>query len=98
MQANSPSSNERPPAAVLKTSPVHGNGLFARRKIAPGECIIEYTGERISWAKALRRAEAKGGPLNHTFFFTLADGRVIDGGSNGNEARFINHACEPDCE
>ena len=37
-------------------------------------------------------------PVNHTFFFSLAGGNVIDGGSRGNEARWINHACEPNCE
>jgi len=31
-------------------------------------------------------------------FFSVAEGRVIDGGSRGNEARFINHSCEPNCE
>jgi SET domain-containing protein len=66
--------------------------------INPGERIIEYRGERISWDQALQRAEIRGGPLNHTFFFSLADGQVIDGGSRGNAARFINHACEPNCE
>ena len=86
------------PAWVLKASQVDGTGLFARRRIAPGMPIIEYRGERISWSEALRRSEIKGGPFNHTFYFTLADGRVIDGGSDGNEARFINHSCEPNCE
>lgn len=89
---------ESPPAWVVRDSPIHGNGVFARRRIAPGECIIEYRGERIAWEQALERAAERGGPLNHTFFFTLADGRVIDGGSRGNEARFINHSCEPNCE
>ncbi|MES2537980.1 MAG: SET domain-containing protein-lysine N-methyltransferase [Pseudomonadota bacterium] len=88
----------RPPAYAVRNSNVHGNGVFARRKIPAGSRIIEYKGERITWDEALTRAEAKGGPLNHTFFFTLADGRMIDGGSRGNEARWINHACEPNCE
>ena len=88
----------RLPLYAVKTSPIHGNGVFARRHIAAGDCIIEYQGERISWPEAIRRAEAKDGPLNHTFFFTLADGRVIDGGTQGNDARFINHSCEPNCE
>jgi SET domain-containing protein len=83
---------------VVKDSPVHGKGVFARRKISAGTCVIEYEGERISWTEAQRRAAKSGGPVNHTFFFSLHDGRVIDGGSGGNEARFVNHACEPNCE
>jgi SET domain-containing protein len=86
------------PSYKVKRSPVHGNGVFATRKIDAGERIIEYTGERIGWPEALRRAEAAGGPVNHTFYFSLDDGNVIDGGANGNDARWINHACEPNCE
>jgi SET domain-containing protein len=86
------------PPCKVKQSPIHGNGVFATRKIGPGECIIEYTGERIDWPEALRRTEASDGPLNHTFYFSLDDGNVIDGGSEGNDARWINHACEPNCE
>lgn len=82
----------------VRQSPVHGNGVFARRPIAAGERIIEYKGQRISWDKATRRAEKAGGPINHTFYFSLADGRVIDGGRDGNNARWINHACTPNCE
>lgn len=86
------------PDYIVKASAIHGKGVFARRKIPAGSCIIEYEGERIDWAEAERRAEEKGKPINHTFYFSLHDGRVIDGGSHGNEARFINHACEPNCE
>jgi hypothetical protein len=86
------------PCWVLRKSPVHGFGLFAARNISPGTCIIEYEGERIDWAEAERRAAQAGTPVNHTYYFSLHDGRVIDGGSKGNEARFINHACEPNCE
>jgi SET domain-containing protein len=83
---------------TVRSSPVHGNGVFARRNIPAGSRIIEYQGERITWKEALRRAELKGGPLNHTFFFSLSNGKMIDGGSRGNDARWINHACEPNCE
>ncbi len=86
------------PSYIVKASPVHGNGVFARREIPAGDCIIEYQGERIAWTTALERADAAGGPVNHTYFFSLADGRVIDGASHGNDARFINHSCEPNCE
>lgn len=92
------SSPSRPLHYVVRSSGIHGNGVFARRRIVAGERIIEYRGERIDWETALRRAEEKDGPLGHTFLFSLADGRVIDGGRRGNAARFINHSCEPNCE
>jgi len=88
----------RSPAFVVRHSAIHGNGVFARRPIRAGTCVIEYTGERISSDESIRRAAASDGPVNHTFFFSLADGRLIDGGSDGNDARWINHACEPNCE
>ena len=86
------------PPYIVKRSAIHGTGVFARRKIAAGAAIIEYRGERISWDEAQRRAEESGQAINHTYFFSLSDGRVIDGGRRGNEARYINHACEPNCE
>ena len=85
-------------AYQVRRSTIHGNGVFASRNIEAGECIVEYEGERISAEESAVRAEQGGGPINHTFFFSRADGRVIDGGSGGNDARFINHACEPNCE
>ena len=88
----------RTPLYIVKQSPIHGCGVFARRPIAAGQRIIEYTGEIITSDESARRAEASGGPINHTFFFSLADGNLIDGGSNGNDARFINHSCDPNCE
>jgi len=95
----SPSSKQAAPQLYeVRKSPVHGNGVFALSDIAAGERIIEYRGERISWEQATERAEARGGPVNHTFYFSLADDRVIDGGTRGNDARWINHACEPNCE
>jgi len=30
--------------------------------------------------------------------FTLDDDTVTDGSVNGNEARYVNHCCEPNCE
>ena len=83
---------------LVHSSPVHGNGVFAARLIEAGERIVEYEGERIAWDLAQARHEAQGLPVNYTLFFTLEDGNVIDGGSNGNDARFINHSCDPNCE
>jgi SET domain-containing protein len=85
-------------AYVVRNSKIHGNGVFAKRKIPAGTRVIEYKGERITWKQASKRdAHDPENPF-HTFFFSLEDGRVIDGGDRGNESRWINHACEPNCE
>jgi hypothetical protein len=34
----------------------------------------------------------------HFHCMTVDSGLVVDGGSFGGEARFINHACDPNCE
>ena len=34
----------------------------------------------------------------HTFLFVVDDEVCIDAGVDGNDARFINHSCDPNCE
>jgi len=79
-------------------SRIHGTGAFAERAFAPGETIIEYAGERISHEEADRRHIPGAPDETHTMMFVLDDETVIDGDVNGNEARFINHSCDPNCE
>lgn len=83
---------------VVRRSGVHGKGVFAAASIKAGDRLFEYKGERISWKEALRRHPHNPDEPNHTFYFALEDGRVIDGNVNGNSARFINHSCAPNCE
>lgn len=83
---------------IVRQSPIHGRGVFARRHIPAGTRIIEYQGTRISSDEADRRHPANPADPFHTFFFVLSSGKVIDGNDNGNEARWINHACDPNCE
>ena len=83
---------------IVRRSKVHGNGCFARRFIPKGTRIIEYLGERISHKEADARYEGADVNDNHTFLF-IADRRtVIDASTNGNEARWINHHCDGNCE
>lgn len=86
------------PSIVVRHSKVHGNGVFARRKIAAGSLIAEYIGERITEREALKRTGLDPENPFHTFFFALENGRMIDGGSGGNDLRWINHSCAPNCE
>lgn len=82
----------------VRKSGVHGKGVFALKPIAAGERIIEYTGEIIPWPEALRRHPHDPADPNHTFYFSLDSGDVIDALYGGNNARWINHSCEPNCE
>ena len=81
-----------------RRSRVHGQGVFAARRIRKGTRVVEYLGERISHKEADRRYELKEENDNHTFLFIVDRGVIIDAGVNGNEARFINHGCDPNCE
>jgi len=92
------SAKQRLSPIEVRDSRLHGLGVFATRRIRKGTRIIEYLGERVSHAEADRRYESKDADDAHTFLF-IVDGRtVIDAGVEGNEARFINHACAPNCE
>lgn len=88
----------RAPMIEVRHSPIHGFGVFALRRIRKGTAIIEYLGERVSHAAADARYEGKAEDDNHTFLFTVDSKTVIDGGVGGNEARYINHGCAPNCE
>jgi uncharacterized protein len=86
------------PLFEVRRSRIHGRGVFALRRIRKGTRIIEYLGDRISHAQADRRYDEHDEHDNHTFLFSVDRGLVIDAGVGGNEARFINHSCGPNCE
>jgi SET domain-containing protein len=82
---------------ALRRSPIHGNGVFAVRNITTGIELIEYQGKRMTHAEADEHYEGDV-DSGHTFLFTLNEHYVIDGNQNGNDARWINHSCDPNCE
>ena len=82
----------------VRRSGVHGKGVFAVAPLAAGEVVVEYTGEVISWSEALRRHPHDPKDPDHTFYFHIDDEHVIDAKFGGNSARWINHACTPNCE
>ena len=81
-----------------RRSGVHGKGVFAVQDIAEGETILEYVGEIISWPEAQARHPHDPTDPNHTFYFHIDENRVIDALHGGNSSRWINHACDPNCE
>jgi hypothetical protein len=86
------------PWHTLRTSKIHGTGVYAARRIPAGTRIFEYVGEIISADEADRRHPVNPDDPFHTFFFALSNGTVIDGNVGGNDAKWINHSCEPNCE
>lgn len=81
----------------VRRSRIQGRGAFAVQPIRKGQRVDEYLGERITHEEADRRYDDSNG-RHHTFLFVLDDDTVIDARKNGNNARFINHSCEPNCE
>jgi uncharacterized protein len=82
----------------VRRSAIHGKGVFALVPIDADALIIEYKGEVIGWPEALRRHPHDPTDPNHTFYFSLEGGSVIDAKYGGNTARWINHACTPNCQ
>ena len=79
-----------------RKSRVQGWGVFATKTIPKNKRIINYAGEKISNQESLKR-EAKYLDLGHIWCFKLTNRTAIDAGVGGNIARFINHACTPNC-
>ncbi|MDQ2918391.1 MAG: SET domain-containing protein-lysine N-methyltransferase [Verrucomicrobiota bacterium] len=79
-------------------SGIHGRGVYATRAIRKGSRIIEYTGRHIPWKKARDLPPHRPDEPYHTFFFSIDNGDVIDANVGGNESRWINHSCAPNCE
>ncbi len=90
-------SARRAPLFKVRRSAVHGLGAFALRRIRRGTRITEYLGERVSHREADRRYEDRDENDGHTFLFVVDAKTVIDAGVDGNDSRFINHSCEPNC-
>jgi hypothetical protein len=86
------------PLFEIRASPIAGLGAFALRRIRAGRRIIEYLGRRISTEEADAQYDDDGMNQHHTVLFSVDDDTVIDASVDGNEARFINHACAPNCQ
>src|SRR5438034_7339552 len=87
-------SNRSSDLIEVRSSGIHGRGVFAARPIRKGKRIIEYTGKRVLWESVLDDPKDP-----RTFLFGLYNGKdVIDATIGGNESGWINHSCEANCE
>ena len=87
---------ERLPRLVRRPSGISGWGVYADHQIAGEARIVEYKGQLISQTEAGQR-ELRYLPRHRIWIFTI-DGRwARDAAVGGNIARYINHACHPNC-
>ena len=84
------------PKIVRRKSKVHGYGVFAAQDINKNRRIIDYDGELIDHKESYKR-ETKYLEKGCIWCFTVNRRWVRDGNVGGNVARFINHACKPNC-
>jgi SET domain-containing protein len=82
----------------VRPSRTHSLGAFAIRPIPAATRLIEYAGERITPAEADARYPDQPNVLHHTELFAIDDDIVIDASVGGNDARYINHSCDPNCD
>jgi SET domain-containing protein len=80
-------------ALDVRSSTIHGRGVFAAGAIPMGARIGRYGGRRFA-GEDERLLARRQGP---TYLFGLSDGSYIDGARGGNAMRFINHSCAPNC-
>jgi SET domain-containing protein len=80
---------------MVKKSRIEGRGVFATQPIRKNKRIGEYTGERITHEESDARYDDKHG---RTYLFIVDSKLVIDADVGGNDIRFINHSCDPNCE
>jgi hypothetical protein len=87
----------------VRNSEIHGRGVYAAEAIEKETQIIEYIGEYIDKDESEKRAWDQAAVAEETgdaavYIFTLDKKWDIDGNVPWNDARLINHSCEPNCE
>jgi SET domain-containing protein len=81
---------------VVRNSTVHGKGVFAKKTIPKGTRIFEYGGERV--LKSNLAKDLAEGLTSLVYVMNLNETYAVDGERGGNDARFINHSCDSNCE
>ena len=87
---------KNPPIIERRRSRLHGWGVFTAEPIRKNKRIVEYTGEKVTIPESEKREERylrKG----QIWCFRINRRWARDAHVRGNDARFINHSCRPNC-
>lgn len=75
---------------IREARPGTGFGLFALQPIHKGDFVLEYIGEHVP-TRIADESESK-------YLFEINETWTIDGATEMNTARYINHDCRPNTE
>jgi len=85
-----------PPKLGRKRSQFHGWGIYTAEAINKNKRIIEYDGQKIKIKESELR-EAHYLEKGQIWCFRINRRWARDANVGGNDARFINHSCSPNC-
>jgi len=80
----------------IKKSNIDNKGLYATKDIKSGKLVINYKGKLIS--KKETDTNPKFDNDKAIYLFNLNNRYDLDGDFKYNDARLINHSCNPNCE
>lgn len=98
------SSSQNSQYVEVRTESIHEKGIFAKQDISKGARIIQYIGEKISKTEAWNRLDKieneadKQGVTGKYYVFELNKHWDIDGDVPENDAKYLNHSCDANCE
>ena len=81
---------------MRRRSAISGWGVYAAQPIEEDTFIVEYKGQLVPQAEAWRR-EQRYLPRQRIWLFNINTRWARDAAFGGNIARYINHACHPNC-
>ena len=84
------------PRLARRRSPISGWGVYACQPIEEDTHIVEYKGELVTQPEAWLR-EQRYLPRQRIWIFTINTRWARDAAFGGNIARYVNHACRPNC-
>ena len=84
------------PRIARRKSKISGYGVYALQPINKNTRIVKYEGELIDHKESFKR-ETQYLKRGEIWCFTVNRRWVRDAMVGGNVARFINHACRPNC-
>jgi histone-lysine N-methyltransferase NSD1 len=97
--SNRPFQHLPQPKVKVQLTENRGYGLFLQQDVFEGDFIVEYMGEIVDEEECTRRLLACKGKNEPNFYLMeITPSQIIDARFCGNNARFINSSCHPNCE